>query len=143
MRVDAAAVVVSSKSDTTSVPVVVADAAALCDRKWTTTTSFGSARSRNLDTKGRLPACTLFDGIAMTAFGSCVSAACAVWLPVTSSSRHFVKKTSNKQDGVAVFWKADKLKVKRSKTVSLDLPVGDEAGKCTVALQFAVVGRAE
>ncbi|CAI5722052.1 unnamed protein product [Hyaloperonospora brassicae] len=40
---------------------------------------------------------------------------------------HFVKKTSNKQDGVAVFWNADKLKVKRSKTVSLDLPVGDES----------------
>ncbi|KAG1684516.1 hypothetical protein DVH05_011030 [Phytophthora capsici] len=38
----------------------------------------------------------------------------------------FIKKTSKKPDGVAVFWNEKKLKVKESKQVSLDLPVGDE-----------------
>ncbi|KAH7460252.1 hypothetical protein PRIC1_014576 [Phytophthora ramorum] len=38
----------------------------------------------------------------------------------------FVKKTGTKPDGVAVFWKATKLKVKESQKVSLDLPNGDE-----------------
>ncbi|KAG6970902.1 hypothetical protein JG688_00004660 [Phytophthora aleatoria] len=39
----------------------------------------------------------------------------------------FVKKTSTKPDGVAVFWNAKKLKVKESMQVSLDLPNGDES----------------
>ncbi|KAG7381714.1 hypothetical protein PHYPSEUDO_005713 [Phytophthora pseudosyringae] len=39
----------------------------------------------------------------------------------------FVKKTSTKPDGVAVFWNEKKLKVKGSKQVSLDLPNGDES----------------
>ncbi|POM71539.1 Putative mrna deadenylase and ccr4-not complex subunit ccr4p [Phytophthora palmivora] len=39
----------------------------------------------------------------------------------------FVKKTSSKPDGVAVFWNEKKLKVKDSKQVSLDLPNGDES----------------
>ncbi|KAE9034070.1 hypothetical protein PR003_g8786 [Phytophthora rubi] len=39
----------------------------------------------------------------------------------------FMKKTSTKPDGVAVFWNAKKLKVKESTHVSLDLPNGDEA----------------
>uniref|UniRef100_A0AAV1UI35 Endonuclease/exonuclease/phosphatase domain-containing protein n=1 Tax=Peronospora matthiolae TaxID=2874970 RepID=A0AAV1UI35_9STRA len=38
----------------------------------------------------------------------------------------FIKKTRNKQDGVAVFWNAEKLKVRNSMIVSLDVPVGDE-----------------
>ncbi|KAG1705260.1 hypothetical protein DVH05_004191 [Phytophthora capsici] len=38
----------------------------------------------------------------------------------------FVKKTSKKMDGVAVFWNEKKLKVKESKQVTLDFPVGDE-----------------
>ena len=56
-------------------------------------------------------------------------------------SRQFVKKTSNKQDGVAVFWNAEKLKVRNSMTVSLDVPVGNETGKLAVASQLVVVGR--
>ncbi|GMF24529.1 unnamed protein product [Phytophthora lilii] len=39
----------------------------------------------------------------------------------------FVKKTSTKPDGVAVFWDAKKLKVKESLEISLDLPNGDES----------------
>lgn len=45
------------------------------------------------------------------------------------SSRIFTKKTSNKPDGVAVFWNAKKLKVNASEKVCLDLPNGDESGE--------------
>ncbi|ETI34838.1 hypothetical protein F441_18596 [Phytophthora nicotianae CJ01A1] len=39
----------------------------------------------------------------------------------------FVKKTSTKPDGVAVFWNEKKLKVKESEEISLDSPSGDES----------------
>ncbi|CAI5732672.1 unnamed protein product [Peronospora destructor] len=39
----------------------------------------------------------------------------------------FVKKTGAARDGVAVFWDAKKLRVKKSKQVSLNLPNGDES----------------
>ncbi|EGZ29401.1 hypothetical protein PHYSODRAFT_309762 [Phytophthora sojae] len=43
----------------------------------------------------------------------------------------FIKKTSTKPDGVAVFWNAKKLKVKESTHVNLDLPNGDESGEAS------------
>ncbi|KAF4036829.1 Endonuclease/Exonuclease/phosphatase family [Phytophthora infestans] len=39
----------------------------------------------------------------------------------------FIKKTSTKPDGVAVFWNEKMLKMKESVQVSLDLPNGDES----------------
>ncbi|GMG17297.1 unnamed protein product [Phytophthora fragariaefolia] len=48
----------------------------------------------------------------------------------------FVKKTSTKPDGVAVFWNEKKLKVKESIEVSLDVPNGDESGKECIAQEL-------
>lgn len=51
----------------------------------------------------------------------------------TATCSLFIKKTSTKPDGVAVFWNAKKLKVKESTHVNLDLPNGDESGEFNMA----------
>ncbi|RLN61067.1 hypothetical protein BBJ28_00007017 [Nothophytophthora sp. Chile5] len=66
-------------------------------------------------------------------------------LCVSAPSRGvFIKKTSRKPDGVAMFWKTDKLQMKSYEAISLDKPNGDESGKATrPAVSPHVIGMAE
>lgn len=45
------------------------------------------------------------------------------------NDRLYKKKTSNKQDGVAIFWKPEKFHLVQHHQLELDNPVGDESGK--------------